>query len=300
MKRMKRWLALGAILIVVGLAAFVVNLTGASIPVPLEPGLLFLGAIAVACLAGYVYTGWHGLLIPGCVLSSVWLGATLIELVPVWPGDLGGAIFMALLGTSFFAIYLVDRARTGRRRIWPILVGVGLVVFAVLVALGGFLPEVIVGSLFVVVPGLVLLAVYFWRRMYPLLIPACYIIAIGLVIPMLESAPEGTGVEVFQVLAILLSAVGVGSLAIYIIDRLYTRASNWWPLVPALVGLVGGALLGFAAWGMGLTAAQWELIGIIASSLWPLGLIVLGAWLVFRWARRIRRGPRQPAPPEEG
>ena len=298
-RQVKRWLALGAVLIVVGLAAFLVNLTGVSIPVPLEPGLLFLGAIAVACLAGYVYTRWYGLLIPGCVLASLWLGATLIELIPVWPGSLDGAMFMALLGTSFFAIYLVDRARTGRRRIWPILVGVGLLVFAALVALGGFLPEVIVGSLFVVVPGLVLLAVYFWRRIYPLLIPACYIIAIGLVIPVLESIPEGTGVEVFRVLATLLSAVGVGSLAIYIIDRLYTRASNWWPLIPALVGLVGGALLGLAAWGMGLTTAQWELMGVIASSLWPLGLIVLGAWLVFRWARRVRRTPEQPLPPDE-
>lgn len=294
---MKRWIALGAVLIVVGLVFFVVNLTGAPIPV-LEPGLLFLGAMAVACLAGYVYTGWYGLLIPGCVLSSLWLGATLAQFLPSWPGDLEGAFFMVLFGASFFAIYLVDRTRTGRRRTWPVWAGVGLVLFAIPVALGGLVPEVLIGSLFVVLPGLVLLVIYFWRRIYPLLIPACYVIALGLVIPVLDSIPEDTGMEVFQVLGTLLAAMGVASLAIYIIDRLYTRASNWWPLIPALVGLVGGALLGLAAWGLGLTTVQWELLGLIGSSLWPLGLIVLGAWLVFRWARRLRGAPGRSAPPE--
>lgn len=295
---MKRWIALGAALIVVGLVFFVANLTGGPIPV-LEPGLLFLAAVAVACLAGYVYTGWYGLLIPGCVLSFLWLGATLTEFLPWWPGDLEGAFFMVLFGASFFAIYLIDRTRTGRRRTWPVWVGVGLVFFAIPVALGGLVPEALIGSLFVVLPGLVLLAIYFWRRIYPLLIPACYVIALGLVIPVLDSIPEDTGTEVFQVLGTLLAAMGVASLAIYIMDRLYTRASNWWPLIPALVGLVGGALLGLAAWGLRLTTAQWKLLGLMASSVWPVALIILGAWLVFRWARRLRGAPERPAPPED-
>jgi hypothetical protein len=295
---MKRWLAVGAVLIVVGSVFFVVNLTGIRTPL-LDPGLLFLGAMALGCLAGYVYTAWYGLLIPGCILTSLWLTTTFVELVPTWPGDLDGAIILAGMGVSFFAIYLVDRARTRRRRMWPVWVGVGLVLLAIPVTLGGFLPEVLIGSLFVVGPGVVLLVIYFWRRIYPLLIPACYMIAIGLVIPVLESIPEGTGAEVFQVLATVMGAIGVASLAIYIVDRLYTQASNWWPLIPGIVGLVSGAVLSLAAWGMGPTTAQWQLLGDIASSLWPLGLIVLGVWLVFRWALRGRRAAEESTPPEE-
>jgi len=295
---MKRWIVLGVVLIVLGSAFFALNLMGVETPL-LEPGLLFLGAIAGGCLAAYVYMGWYGLLIPGCVLASLWLTTTLVELIPTWPGDLDGAIILAGLGASFFAIYLVDRARTGRRRIWPVWAGGGLVLFSILVALGGLIPEVLFGSLIIAVPGVVLLIIYFWRRIYPLLIPACYMIAIGLLIPVLESIPEGTEMKVVLVMAALMLAIGVASLAIFIVDRLYTRASNRWPLIPALVGLLSGGLLGFTAWGLGLTTAQWQLLGEVLSDLWPLGLIVFGLWLVLRWAVRGRRTPENPVPPEE-
>lgn len=295
---MKRWIVLGVVLIVLGSAFFALNLMGVETPL-LEPGLLFLGAIAGGCLAAYVYTGWYGLLIPGCVLASLWLTTTLVELIPTWPGDLDGAIILAGLGASFFAIYLVDRARTRRRRIWPVWAGVGLVLFSILVALGGLIPEVLFGSLIIAVPGVVLLIIYFWRRIYPLLIPACQMIAIGLLIPVLESVPEGTEMKVVLVMAALMLAIGVASLAIFIVDRLYTRASNRWPLIPALVGLLSGGLLGFTAWGLGLTTAQWQLLGEVLSDLWPLGLIVFGLWLVLRWAVRGRRTPENPVPPEQ-
>jgi len=295
---MKRWIALGAVLIVVGLASFVANLTGVGAQI-LQPGLLSLAGLAAGFLAAYVYTSWYGLLIPGCILSSLWLGAALTKLVPSWPGDLEGAIGTVLLGTSFFAIYLVDRTRTGRRRIWAVWVGVGLVLFSILVALGGLIPEVLLGSLFIAVPGVVLLIIYFWRRIYPLLIPGCYMIAFGLVIPVLESVPEGTEMKVVLVMAALMLALGVASLAIFIVDRLYTRASNRWPLIPALVGLLGGGLLGFTAWGLGLTTTPWQVLGEVLSNLWPLGLIVFGLWLVLRWAVRGRRTPENPIPPEE-
>ena len=295
---MKRWIALGAVLIVVGLASFVANLTGVGAQI-LQPGLLSLAGLAAGFLAAYVYTNWYGLLIPGCILSSLWLGAALTKLVPSWPGDLEGVISMVLLGTSFFAIYLVDRTRTGRRRIWPVWVGVGLVLFSLLVALGGLIPEVLFASLFIAVPGVVLLIIYFWRRIYPLLIPACYMIAMGLVIPVLESVPEGTEMKVVLVMAALMLALGVASLAIFIVDRLYTRASNRWPLIPALVGLLGGTLLAITAWGLGLTTTPWQVLGEVLSNLWPLGLIVFGLWLVLRWAIRGRRTPENPVPPEE-
>lgn len=295
---MKRWTVLGVVLIVLGSVFFALNLMGVETPL-LEPGLLFLGAIAGGCLAAYVYTGWYGLLIPGCILASLWLTSTLVDLIPTWRGDLDGAIILAGLGVSFFAIYLVDRARTGRRRIWPVWAGVGLVLFSIPVALSGFAPETFIGALFVAGPGVVLLAIYLWRRAYPLLIPACYMIAIGLVIPVLGSIPEDTEMEIVLVMAPIMLAIGVASLAIFIVDRLYTRASNWWPLIPALVGLVGGALLGLTAWGLGPTTTQWQLLGEVVSNLWPLGLIVFGLWLVFQWLRRGQRPTQDSVPPED-
>ena len=52
---MKRWIALGAVLIVVGLASFVANLTGVGAQI-LQPGLLSLAGLA----AGLASRGFLG------------------------------------------------------------------------------------------------------------------------------------------------------------------------------------------------------------------------------------------------
>lgn len=294
---MKGWLVVGVLLIVVGLGLFWLNLMGIE-TVLLSPGPLFLGALGGAFLGAYVYTGAYAFLIPGCILCSLWLGVVLVELVPSWPGELEGATFMALLGGSFFAIYGVDRYYARQKRVWPVWPGAGLFVFAALLVLEGFVPETFTATLFIAGPGVVLLAIYFWRRLYTLLIPACYLIAFGIIIPYVESVPHGPGEEILM-LALLLGAIGAGSLVIYVMDRLYTRASNWWPLIPGLVGVVGGGLLGLAGWGMAFSEAQWQLLARLASNLWPLLLIAFGAGLIFRWARRGVRATGEAAPPEE-
>ena len=295
---MKRLILLGVILIVVGLAIFALNLQGIGLRL-LRPGPLFLGAIGGAFLGGYAYTRWYGFLIPGCILASLWLSISVVEFVPSWPGDLEGAIIIGGLGASFFAIYLVDRVYGGRRRIWPLWAGVGLVLFSVPIALSGLAPEGFVGTLFIAGPGVVLLVIYFWRKAYALLIPACVLIAVGLVIPAVGAVPGDTLQQGILGAGLIIGATGVAFLAMYVVDKLYTRASNWWPLIPGLVLLVIGGLFGLTGLGMGLTVEQWQALGDAWNKLWPFGLIALGLWLVLRWALRGRREARDIAPRED-
>lgn len=296
---MKRMIFLGVVLIVVGLAALVLNFMGIETRL-LAPGLLFLGAIGGAFLAVYVYTRWYGFLIPGCILASLWLSIVSVEFLPLWPEQFEGAIIMGGLGVSFFAIYLVDRFYAGRRRIWPVWPGVGLIIFSILIALSGYVAESITATLFVAGPGVVLFIIYLWRKIYPLLIPACYMMAIGLVIPMLDILSDGTQQQEMLAVALVMGSIAVASVVIYVVDKLYTRASNWWPWVPAAVCLVVGGLFALTGLEMGLTIEQWQALGENYSRLWPFGLIVLGLWLVLRFALRGRRETRDITPPDEG
>jgi hypothetical protein len=295
---MKRLILLGVLLIVVGLAIFALNLQGIGTKL-LPPGALFLGAIGGACLAGYVYTRWYGFLIPGCILISLWLSITLVEFVPFWPGDVEGAIIVGGLGASFFAIYLVDRFRARRSRIWALWTGVGLVIFSIPIALSGVAPGSLVATLFVAGPGVVLLIIYLWLRIYYLLIPACLLMALGVVIPQVDALSAGAQDQGLLAAGLLMGTLGVAFLAVYVADKLYTRASNWWPLIPGLILLVIGALLGLTGLGMGLTLEHWEAWGEMWTKLWPLGLIALGSWLVLRWALRGREKGRDIAPRQD-
>ncbi len=295
---MKRLILLGVILIVVGLAIFALNIQGVGLRL-LRPGPLFLGAIGGACLAGYVYTRWYGFLIPGCILASLWLSITVVEAIPSWPGDLDGAIIFGSLGVSFFAIYLVDRSYAGRIRKWPLWPGLGLILFSIPIALSGIAPGSLITTLFIAGPGLVLLAIYLWRRAYPLLIPACLLIAVGLVIPVVERLPSETEQQGILVAGLIIGAVGIAFLAMYVVDKLYTRASNWWPLIPGLILLAIGGFFGLVGLGVGLTLEQLEALGDVWTKLWPLGVIILGLWLVLRWALRGRGEAREITPRQD-
>lgn len=294
---MRRWIVVGVILIVIGLALEALIIAGIGTRL-LNPGALFLGAIGGGLLAAYVYTGVYGFLIPGCILSSLWLTITVVEAVPFWPGDLDGAIILGGLAASFFAIYLVDLFHAGKRRIWPVWPGLGFVFLSVVVAISSLVPESFVGAFVLAGPGVVLLIIYLWRREYPFLIPACLLIALGLVIPVLPTW-TGAGREELLPAALVMGALGVAFLAMYVVDKVYTRASNWWPLIPGLILLVIGGFFGLTALGMGLTAEQWELLSRLQVTVLPLGLIALGTWLVLRWALRGRRETTSMEPPQD-
>jgi hypothetical protein len=128
---------------------------------------------------------------------------------------------------------------------------------AVLVVLGlGLFALQLVGppaeatALFVVGSALVL--AYLMRGIYGLLIPGCILLGLGLG---RVGGLEGVG-------------LGVGFLAIYLIDSLYRGRTHWWPLIP-------GAVLA----GVGLTRLNPDLLGVLAVG-WPLLLVLAGLGLL--------------------
>lgn len=130
-----------------------------------------------------------------------------------------------------------------------IIVGLSLVFGEVFSWLQGISALLIVGIFFML--G------YIRNRSYGLLIPACLLIAIGLnhQLPI----PDGF-VDFGRFL------LGIGFVAIYLIDVLVRGKSHWWPLIPGVILAVSGY------WGS----------QHISSIIFPSLLILVGLAMVFR------------------
>src|SRR5881296_2117471 len=121
------------------------------------------------------------------------------------PGPPGGPILGPMMEPGG------NRALAG-----AVLIVLGLGLFALQIV-GGLSDAVV---LFLV--GGVFVFFYFARRVYGLLIPGCILLGLGLgrvgeVAGFARGEVEGIG-------------LGVGFLAIYLIDTIYRRRSHWWPL----------------------------------------------------------------------
>ena len=106
------------------------------------------------------------------------------------------------------------------------------------------------------------IATYFYTEIYGLLIPGGILLGLGL-----GSLGEWRDVAVRDPNAV---GLGVGFVAIYIVERAYRRRAHWWPLIPGVI-LVGS---GFGA-----------RFGDVGHILWrwaPAILVVLGVVLVVR------------------
>ena len=75
--------------------------------------------------------------------------------------------------------------------------------------------------------GAAFLAVYFYRRIYGFLIPACVLLGLALGIVGSEAGfPFGHPVFI---------GLGLGFLAIYAVARICEGDSHWWPLIPGFI-----------------------------------------------------------------
>jgi hypothetical protein len=108
---------------------------------------------------------------------------------------------------------------------------------------------------FLVVGG-AFLVWYFYRRRYGLLIPACILLGLGL-----GEVGDWSGVDFHDFSA---AGLGVGFIAIYVIDRLYRGSSPWWPLIP------GGILLVRSLVSRNSGVHRYIEVG------WPLVLVIVG------------------------
>lgn len=111
--------------------------------------------------------------------------------------------------------------------------------------------------------GGIFIAAFLSEREYGYLVPGGVLTGLGV----------GLLIEDWSLLSVAQPVpfgLGCGFLLVYALDRLFTRASNWWPLIPGgILVLVGiGAQRGVVRW--------------LFREGWPLALVAVGLFLVLR------------------
>jgi hypothetical protein len=119
-------------------------------------------------------------------------------------------------------------------------------------------------GLFLALFGLVFLIAYAFTRSYGLLIPGCILagLGIGLAFERTVMRPDVT----------VSIGLGLGFVAIFVVQLVVARASHWWPLVP------GGILV---LVGLGETVPQAQ---AVLEKGWPVALIGIGLVILARGA----------------
>ena len=120
-------------------------------------------------------------------------------------------------------------------------------------------------SLFLVLLGLAFLIPYALTRSYGLLIPGCILtgIGIGLAFDRAVARPDIT----------VSLGLGLGFIAIFVVQLIVQRASHWWPLVPGGILVLAGIAEMLPA-GQALFERGWPLILIV------IGLAILAGQVV--------------------
>jgi hypothetical protein len=116
--RNRRALAIGLILIVLGVGLLAMQLMQPGFGQPL---ILFL--IGAAFLVGYFIRRFYGLLIPGCILVGLALGSLGVQII----GEVGDFTVIGL-GIGFVAIYVIDLLYRRSTHWWPLIPGGILIV----------------------------------------------------------------------------------------------------------------------------------------------------------------------------
>ncbi len=210
---------------------------------------------------GYASLIWGGLLI----IAGLLLLADNLDLL----GDVKGSIWSLILGASgllFLAIYISDREQR-----WALIPGLALVGIAVAIFLAdqGLVPDYLVATIILAAVGLPFLLIFLsdpkqWWALIPALALAGSAAGVFL---------EGTGtISDEAVGGVIVGGIGLGFLAIYVIDR-----EQWWALIP-------GGIMGIVAIGL--------LVATAAACIFPVALILLGLLLLRGALRGPRREPR--------
>lgn len=144
----------------------------------------------------------------------------------------------------------MDEQTRGQMTAGAILIVLGLGLFALQFMKG--IGEAVI--LFFI--GAVFVAAYFYRRAYGLLIPGCILLGLGL-----GSVGEQSA---FALGDFGLIGLGIGFVAIYVIDLIYRGGTHWWPLIPGLSLIV-----------VGFAQSNANLMRLLAVG-WPLILVLVG------------------------
>lgn len=157
-----------------------------------------------------------------------------------------------------------------------------LITALILIAVGGIL---LIGQLteqwefVLLVLGVGFLGAYFLTRNYGFLVPGGILsgIGVGVLLETLISDVPGD----FEA-ALFLVPFGCGFILIWILDRVYTQESNWWPLIPGGIMVVIGLAVGIGGVALDLLA--------LVGTWWPLILVLIGGWILFNLWREGQLG----------
>jgi hypothetical protein len=142
------------------------------------------------------------------------------------------------------------KMKTPNARMIPGLVLIVIGIFFLLAQYFEFGP-----GLFVLLLGTAFLFAYAFTRAYGLLIPGCILAGIG--VGLLFERTMNSGVTISL-------GLGLGFIAIFVVQKIFGKASHWWPLIP------GGVLV---IVGIAEAVPQGQML---IEKGWPVILIVIG------------------------
>lgn len=161
------------------------------------------------------------------------------------------------------------RTRSRQLGLGIILTAVGVVLLAVRLTPINSAPAWLLGL------GLAFGIVGIVQRGYPAVVAGCILLGLGAGMVLGDRGVGGLAKGAWLPLAL-----GLGFIAIYVVDLLVRLGGRWWPLVPgfALAGLViVRNVRGFHI----PPAAE-----MFVRAWWPAGLVLAGVWLVLRGIKR--------------
>ena len=155
-----------------------------------------------------------------------------------------------------------------------VLIGIG-----VLLLIGQMVGTEIVGLLVLPGIGLIFLVAGLVTRRAGYMVPAGIMLGLGTGVLLGTQVFANTAGETQGGIVVL--GLGAGFILVMLLSVLTREGTHWWPLIPGgILSVIGVALL------IGEEAAR--TVGSLLAYAWPLGLIALGAWFLFRVARRPR------------
>jgi hypothetical protein len=164
--------------------------------------------------------------------------------------------------------------RRGTHR--SIVMGAALIAFGVLALIANFAQSSLLGLLILPAIGVIFVVWGILVRQVGLLIPGGILLGIG--VGALLSQEVFVGLSDTQQGGVVTLSMGVGFLLIIPLALMFTRARVWWPVFPGVIlALIGVALL---IGGQALTVLE------IAGRFWPVLLIAIGVYFVYRASRR--------------
>ncbi len=227
-------------------------------------GSIFLWGVALPFWGAYVIErgrAWWPIL-PAGILTSVGFAPVLSNIAD---GEIAGSAFLFGMGLTFLLVYLASK----REHWWPLIPAGVLTLLSLITFLAGVAPDNVIGLVFLFGVGGVFLAIFLTRReQWWAMIPAGIMLTAGTVAavePSLRGAgfwQERLGAGIFY--------TGM-ALTFGILWLVRGKNATGWAIFPTL-GLAGLAVLSVV-------------LGPNLEVIWPLALLGVGGWFIFRALR---------------